>query len=85
MSAHESASRVERSPVGLYLSGAATVVSGITAAYLKTRANDRQVLYSSTNDPGLLAERNRLDNWSAVALVVTEIAFGLFTYFLLSE
>lgn len=72
-------------PYRLYVSGAGTILSGIAAALLKHEADDRQAQYLSTGDPGILAERNRLDNWSAVALVLTQISFGLFTYFLLSE
>jgi hypothetical protein len=75
----------ERNPWPLYVSGAASIVSGVAAAYLKMMANDRQTRYLGTNDPELLSARNRFDNWSAVALIITQISFGLFTYFLLSD
>jgi len=69
----------------LYISGAATVISGVAAAYFKTRADDRYALYGGTGDPALLTETQHLDTASAVALVVTQVSFALFTYFILSE
>jgi len=81
----ESVTGAVRSTLPLYVSGAATILSGAVAAYLKNRADERQALYLASGEPGLLAERNRLDSWSGALLVTTQIGFGLFTYFLLSQ
>jgi hypothetical protein len=69
----------------LYISGATTIVSGVAAAYFKTRADDRYALYEATGDPALLRETHRLDTASAISLAVTQLSFILFSYFILSE
>jgi len=69
----------------LYLTGAATILSGATAAYFKVRADDRHNSYVRSRDPVLLNETNRLDTAAAVALVATQLSLALFTYFILSE
>ena len=76
---------LKRSPVRLYLSGAATVIAGTLAAYLKIKADDRQDTYLLTGSPALIAERNRLDTGAAISLAVTQVSFSLFAYFLLNE
>jgi len=69
----------------LYVSGASTVISGVAAAYLKVKADDRYLQYAATGDPSLLSQTHRLDTAAGVALAVTQIALGFFTYFILSE
>ena len=75
----------ERTSWPLYLTGTASVLSGVTAAYLKVKADNTYADYRSTGDPALLAKTNRLDRGAAIALIVTEVGLGLFTYFILSE
>lgn len=72
-------------PTRIFVSGAAMAATGIVTAYLKIKADNRQDLYLQTGDPGLLAERNRLDRGAALTLVLTQIGFGFFVYYLLSE
>jgi hypothetical protein len=69
----------------LYVTGASAVLSGIAAAYLKVKADDRFLDYTNTGDPSLLAQTHRLDTASGIALGITQVCFGIFTYFLLSE
>ena len=70
---------------GTYSSAAVMVISGVVAAYYKDRANNRFDSYLSTNDPGALASTERNDRRSAMALVFTQISFGVLSYLLLSE
>ncbi len=69
----------------LYVTGASAVLSGIAAAYLKVKADDRFLDYTNTGDPSLLSQTHRLDTASGIALGITQVCFGIFTYFLLSE
>lgn len=69
----------------LYATGAGTVLSGAIAAYLKVRADNTFADYRATGNPALLSKTNRLDTGAAIALIVTQIQLGLFTYFILSE
>jgi hypothetical protein len=71
--------------LGLYITGATTVLSGVAAAYFKVRADDRYASYLSNGNPSLLSETNRLDTVAGVALVATQLSLGLFTYFILSR
>ncbi|GJQ21674.1 MAG: hypothetical protein HBSIN02_20290 [Bacteroidia bacterium] len=68
-----------------YLSAGAMVVSGVTAAYFKQKADHRFGLYASTRSERHLKATRRYDAYSGVALVLTEISFAVLTYFLLSE
>lgn len=68
-----------------YLSAGGMVASGIAAAYFKERANKRFDLYLQTRNPSYLASTQRNDRRSAVAFFLTQVGFGLLTYFLLSE
>lgn len=74
-----------RTMTGAYLSGAAAVIAGVATAYLKIRADDRQSQYELTGNPALRSERIRLDRGAAVTLALTQISFGIFAYFLLSD
>ncbi|HXG01559.1 MAG TPA: PEGA domain-containing protein [Bacteroidota bacterium] len=73
------------SPLRLYLTGATTVIAGAVSAYYKVKADNLYSRYAQTGDPAQLAEVNRLDTAAGVALAVTQVSLGLFTYFLLSE
>ncbi len=68
-----------------YLSAAGMVTSGVVAAYFKERANKRFDLYLETRNPSYLASTERNDRRSAIAFFLTQVGFGLLTYFLLSE
>jgi hypothetical protein len=69
----------------LYVTGGSTVLAGITAAYFKTRADDLYTDYTRTGDPSLLSKTHRLDTAAAIALAITQVGLGLFTYYILSE
>jgi hypothetical protein len=69
----------------LYITGAATILSGAAAAFFKVQADERYDLYLKTGDPGLLQKTNRLDTASAIALGATQVGLALCAYFLLSE
>lgn len=73
------------SPLRLYLTGATTVIAGAVSAYYKVKADNLYSRYAQTGDPAQLAEVNRLDTAAGVALALTQVSLGLFTYFLLSE
>lgn len=68
-----------------YLSAAGLVVSGVTAAFFKNKADGRFAQYASTGNPRDLSATKRYDSYSGIALVLTEVSFGLLTYLLLSE
>jgi len=68
-----------------YGAGAAMIVSGITAAYLKDQANKNFDTYIQTRDPGALATTHRLDRQAGVALTITEVSLGVLLYLFLSE
>jgi hypothetical protein len=69
----------------LYITGTATVLSGVAAAYFKVQADNRYDEFLRSGNPALRSETRRLDTTSGVALAITQIGLGLFTYFLLSE
>ncbi|MBI4535423.1 MAG: PEGA domain-containing protein [Ignavibacteriae bacterium] len=73
------------SSLRLYVTGAATVLSGAAAAYFKVKADNKYNQYLQTGDPSLRSETHRLDTASAIALAATQIGLGLFTYFILTE
>ena len=73
------------SSLRLYLTGAGAILAGAATAYFKVKADDRNSDFLVTGNPALASERNRYDNASAVLLVATEVSFGLFIAFLLSE
>jgi hypothetical protein len=68
-----------------YVAGAAMIVSGMTAAYLKDQANKDFDTYVQTRDPGTLATTQRLDRQAGVALTITEVSLGVLLYLFLSE
>jgi len=69
----------------LHLSGYSTLLFGLMTAYLKSRADDANDAFLRTQDPAYLARRDRLDHQAAYSIIATEIALGLFIYFLLLE
>jgi len=69
----------------LHLSGYSTLLFGLMTAYLKSRADDANDAFLRTQDPSYLARRDRLDHQAAYSIIATEIALGLFIYFLLLE
>jgi hypothetical protein len=69
----------------LYISGGVAVAAGVASAYLKIAADERQEAYSLTGDPSILSERRRFDTAAGITFAVTQIALGLFSYYLLSE
>jgi len=66
-------------------SAAGMVVSGVTAAYFKDRANSQFEQYSSTNDPSFLSSTHRYDRLSLISLIITQATFALLIYSLLSD
>jgi hypothetical protein len=80
-----SARRRSSNTIPLYVTGTATVLSGIAAAYFKTRADGQFTEYNRTGDPALLSQTHRLDAAAGITLAATQVGLALFTYFLLSE
>lgn len=70
---------------GTYGSAAGMVVSGVLAAYFKDRANKEFDLYLSTKVNSHLSSTRAFDQRSSIALVLTEVSFGLLSYFLFSD
>jgi hypothetical protein len=77
--------RSERTGLRLYVAGGVTIVAGVAAAYWKIKADGRNAIYQDTGDPAFQRETRRLDTSSALALLVTQVGFAFFTYFLLSD
>lgn len=67
------------------LTAASTILSGAAAAYFKIKADNRYQSYRDTGDPALLSQAHRLDTGAAIALLVSQVSLGLFTYFVLSN
>jgi hypothetical protein len=65
--------------------GAAMLVSGIAAAYLKDQANKEFDAYVATGNSENLSRTHRLDDYSGAAMLVTEISFGVLASSLLFE
>lgn len=73
----------DRLPV--YLSASAMILSGITAAYLKDKADREFEMYVRTLNPASRVSTQRLDRQSGIAFTVTQISFAALAYFLLLE
>jgi hypothetical protein len=71
--------------IGLFASGGLAIAGGITAAYFKISADDRNDAYIKTGNPAFLDERRRLDTAAGIALAATQIGFAVFSYLLLTE
>ena len=67
-----------------YLSGS-LIVFGVSAAYLKIKADHRYDDYLLTRDNGVLQETRRLDTYSGVAFAVTQINLAALVYFFLAD
>lgn len=72
-------------PLPIYLSTGAAVVSGVAAAYWKTRADSYYADYRQSGDPSTLDHVRHFDLLSGIALVTSEISFLLLTYQLISR
>jgi hypothetical protein len=70
---------------GLYISGIVTVLAGGAAAYFKIKADEDNDQFLATQDPAFRSQTQRFDTLSAVSLVITQLGFGVFSYYLLSE
>lgn len=75
----------KRSPLKLYLSGAAAILAGATTAYFKVKADNAYSDYLQTGQTNSLSQTNRLDTAAGISLAATELSLGLFTYFMLSD
>ena len=75
----------DRTGLRLYIAGGATVAAGIATAYFKIRADGRNALFQETGDPALQRETHRLDTSAAISLLITQVGFAFFTYYLLSD
>jgi len=75
----------ERTGLRLYIAGGVTVAAGAAAAYFKIRADGRNALYQETGISAYQSDTRRLDVSAALSLVVTEIGFAFFSYYLLSD
>ena len=75
----------DNKPIGLYIAGAATVVSGVAAAYFKVKADGKYQQYFDTGNNTLLSQTNDLDTAAGIAIAATQVGLGLFTYFLFSQ
>ncbi len=69
----------------LYVAGGVAVAAGIAAAYFKIRADGQNALFQQSGDPSYQRETTRLDRSAAVSLFITEVGFGFFSYYLLSD
>jgi hypothetical protein len=76
---------VGRHTLRLHLTGYSTLLFGAITAYLKIRADDAHENFIRTQNPAYISRRDRLDSQAIAAIVITQIALGLFVYFLLSE
>jgi hypothetical protein len=74
-----------RNPLRFYIAGGATLLSGISAAYFKIRADEQHEMFLQTADPARRDDTRRLDSVAAISLVLTQVGFAFLTYFLLSD
>ena len=75
----------EHTGLRLYVAGGVTVAAGVAAAYFKIKADGQNALFQLSGDPSFQRETTRLDRSAAVSLLITEIGFGFFSYYLLSD
>jgi hypothetical protein len=69
----------------LYVAGGVAVAAGVAAAYFKIKADGKNALFQQSGDLSLQRETTRLDTSAAISLIITEVGFGLFSYYLLSD
>jgi hypothetical protein len=72
-------------PLHLYVTGGVIVVAGAVSAVTKIAADDAYSAFLLSGDGSQLDRTRRLDRTAAVSLVITQISFALFTYFLLAD
>ncbi|HUI09931.1 MAG TPA: PEGA domain-containing protein [Bacteroidota bacterium] len=75
----------ERTGLRLYVAGGVAVAAGAAAAYFKIRADGSNASFQNTGIPTYQDQTRRLDISAAISLAVSQIAFGFFTYYLLSD
>ena len=75
----------EHTGLRLYAAGGVAVAAGIAAAYFKIRADGQNALFQQSGDPSFQREMTRLDRSAAISLFITEVGFGFFSYYLLSD
>ncbi len=69
----------------VYLASGTTVLAGVAAAYFKIKADGRYNDYRLSGDTGTLDEVHRLDRFSGIALVTSELSLIALSYLLLSR
>lgn len=74
-----------RSSLKIFIAGGAALAAGVATAYFKIKADGRNQQFLETGIPSLRDDMRRLDTAAAISLVVTQIGFAFFSYFLLSE
>ena len=79
------ASGLPQRQMPIYLSTAATVITGIAAVYLKMKADSYYQDYQSTGNSGTLSRVRAYDTASGIALAASEISFLTLTVVLLSR
>jgi hypothetical protein len=72
-----------RNPFLAIAAGTAMVASASTAALLKNQANEAYDRYLVTREPHLKDRTDRLDVYSTISIVLTEISFAVLAYVLL--
>lgn len=69
----------------VYASAGATVLAGAAAAFFKIKADNYYSDYKHSGDPIALDRVHSFDTASGVSLIVAEMSFFLFSYFLFSQ
>ena len=69
----------------IYLSTAATILGGITAAYCKVKADNLYAEYQQTGDASLISRVKSYDTASGIALGLSEAGLVFLSYLLLSR
>jgi len=74
-----------RRQIPIYLSTAATIITGFTAVYLKMKADSYYDDYQLTGNPSTLSRTRAYDTASGIALAASEISLLTLTFILLSR
>ena len=74
-----------RSPVPIYITTGATILTGAAAAFFKIRADNYYSDYKRTGNEGSLAQVHGLDVASGVSLAASELSLMALAYVLLSR
>jgi hypothetical protein len=78
-------SEAPRGQLPIYLSTAATILTGFAAVYLKMKADSYYDDYQLTGNPGTLNRTRGYDTASGIALAASEISLLTLTFILLSR